>query len=262
MRTVYLSADDFGRSRERNIAIDQAFRKGYIKSAGLIVTGQYLQGAISLINDGGYVNNVHCHFNVSGNIKGEDSNDRPLTVRMKRDPFFCSNGLFHSYGGKHFKIRDFIKWHVIYKELCAQYNKFKEVTDNKGNLYHVDFHLWYNLNPPVALAFNLFTWTHRIKSARFIGVHNASIKRQLLRWLLGNPFVKVYKSGTIDFYIYKPDAFKNNRIIELYCHPDIISGELVDNTYSTFGKGKRSLEDQILLLRNHDDIVLASWADE
>lgn len=42
MKQVFLSADDFGRSHERNMSIDGSFKKGFVKSAGLIVTGQYL----------------------------------------------------------------------------------------------------------------------------------------------------------------------------------------------------------------------------
>jgi predicted glycoside hydrolase/deacetylase ChbG (UPF0249 family) len=53
MKQVFLSADDFGRSHERNLAIDDAFKKGLIRSTGLIVTGQYLQDAVNKMNNGG-----------------------------------------------------------------------------------------------------------------------------------------------------------------------------------------------------------------
>lgn len=94
MRYVYLSADDFGRSKKRNIAIDESFKKGLIKSAGLIVTGQYLQDAVVRMNEGGYVHHIHCHFNLSGNIMGEDSMDSPISERIKSDAMFCEGGFF------------------------------------------------------------------------------------------------------------------------------------------------------------------------
>lgn len=53
MKQVFLSADDFGRSPNRNKAIDESFKHGFIKSSGLIVTGQHLQDAVNLINRGG-----------------------------------------------------------------------------------------------------------------------------------------------------------------------------------------------------------------
>ena len=42
---IILNADDFGRSIERNKAIDDSFKQGLICSAGLIVTGKHLQNA-------------------------------------------------------------------------------------------------------------------------------------------------------------------------------------------------------------------------
>jgi predicted glycoside hydrolase/deacetylase ChbG (UPF0249 family) len=53
MKQVFLTADDFGRSPNRNKAIDESFKKRLIKSAGLIMTGQYLQDAVNLMNMGG-----------------------------------------------------------------------------------------------------------------------------------------------------------------------------------------------------------------
>ena len=71
--------------------------------------------------DGGYVNHVHCHFNVSGNIKNEDSLDKPLTKTMAKDKSFCSDGKFKPYNGLPNRPKDVLKWRIVYKELCAQY---------------------------------------------------------------------------------------------------------------------------------------------
>lgn len=50
-----INADDFGRSIERNNAIDAAFSQGLVKSASLIVTTPYVYEAVSLAFNGGYV---------------------------------------------------------------------------------------------------------------------------------------------------------------------------------------------------------------
>ena len=42
-----LNADDFGKSPGRNEAVDAAFRQGLISSAGLIVTGKYVDDAVA-----------------------------------------------------------------------------------------------------------------------------------------------------------------------------------------------------------------------
>lgn len=261
MKRVYLSADDFGRSKERNRAIDESFKSGLIKSAGLIVTGQYLPDAVKLINEGGYVRHIHCHFNLSGNLKGEDSMDRPITEKMKKDKMFCDNGLFRSYSGLPSNLSSIVKSFVVYKELVAQFNKFVEVTNGEGNLRHIDFHLWYNLTLPVSIALNLFTWTHRIKSVRYIGVNKEHSKRRFIRLLSWNPFIKSFRSSNIDGFLSKPEWFEKDKTIELYCHPDYMNGNLdilMDNSISYFGHKKKTLLEHIDMLKQYD-IEFVSW---
>ena len=264
MKQVFLSADDFGRSPNRNKAIDESFKNGLIKSAGLIVTGQYLQDAVNQMNDGGYVAHVHCHFNVSGNIKGENSLDKPLTEKMAKDKSFCKDGLFKPYTGLPNRPKDIFKWHVVYKELCAQYNKFLTVTNGKGNRRHVDFHLWYNLTWPVAIALNYFVWTHGIKTVRYIGVHQENSRRKrMFKYLLWNPFVKCYRSSNIDGFLTHPEWFEKEKIFELYCHPDYMEDRervLMDNSISYFGNEKKSMKEHIKLLRQYD-MEYVSWKE-
>lgn len=266
MKKVFLSADDFGRSPNRNKAIDESFKKGLIKSAGLIVTGQYLQDAVSQINRGGYVEHVHCHFNVSGNLNGEDSMDRPLTEKMAKDKSFCENGMFKPYTGLPNRPKEIIKWHTVYKELCAQYNKFIAVTNGKGNRHHVDFHLWYNLTWPVSVALNLFIWTHGIKTVRYIGVHQEnSRRRRLFRYLLWNPFVKFYRSSNIDGFLTHPEWFEKDRCFELYCHPDYMSEKgdvLMDNSISYFEHEKQPMETNIMMLKQGGELEFISWVKQ
>lgn len=265
MKQVFLSADDFGRSLKRNKAIDESFKKGYIKSAGLIVTGQYLQDAVDLIKEGGYARHVHCHINLSGNIMGEDTKDIPLTEGLKKDSVFCENGMFRTYTGIPKNPKYVVKCVKVYKEIKAQYNKFLEVTDGKGNRSHIDFHLWYNLFWPAAIALNIFTLTHHIKSVRYIGIHHEHHKKKLyriIRKFSWNPFVKSYHSSNIDGFLSKPEWFDGFKKFELYCHPDIIEEKVIDNTVSYFGNEKHSMEEHFNKLKQNDELKIVSWADE
>ena len=47
MKTIVINADDFGRSIERNNAIDYAFKCGLLGSAALIVNTEYTQDAVN-----------------------------------------------------------------------------------------------------------------------------------------------------------------------------------------------------------------------
>ena len=263
MKQVFLSADDFGRSPNRNKAIDESFKAGLIKSAGLIMTGQYLNDAVNLMIKGKYAEHVHCHFNVSGNINGEDSMDRPLTEKMAKDTSFCEGGMFKPYKSLPNRPKDVFKWRKVYKELCAQYNKFIQVTEGKGNRRHIDFHLWYNLTWPVSIALNLFTWTHHIKSVRYIGVHQEHTRRRIFRILSWNPFVKSYRSSNIDGFLTHPEWFEKEKSFELYCHPDFKverKGVLMDNSISYFEHEKQPMETNIQMLKQRDDLEFVSWS--
>lgn len=53
MKRVILSADDFGRTHERNLAIDFAMKHGLIKSAALIMGSEFTDEAIAFARWGG-----------------------------------------------------------------------------------------------------------------------------------------------------------------------------------------------------------------
>jgi predicted glycoside hydrolase/deacetylase ChbG (UPF0249 family) len=188
--------------------------------------------------------------------------DKPLTEKMAKDSSFCENGLFKPYMGLPKRPKDVFKWHIVYKELCAQYNKFLRVTEGKGNRRHVDFHLWYNLTWMVAIALNLFTWTHRIKTVRYIGVHQEQTRRRIFRILSWNPFVKFYRSSNIDGYLTHPELFEKEECFELYCHPDYMEEKgnvLMDNSISYFGHEKKTMMQHIALLKQYN-LDFISWS--
>lgn len=261
---IILNADDFGKSPERNRAIDESFKKGLIRSAGLIVTGKYLQEAVDFIKEGGYVQNIHLHFNLSANLLHEGSEDIPLTDAMKKDPFFCVEGKFKNYKGLPKKFNSICKWKLVYKELVAQYNRFTEVTEGKGNDEHVDFHLWYNLTWPVSLALSVFTRRYNIKSVRYIGIHqNHYLRYKLYRFLCWDPRVKYYSATNIDYFLTYIDSFKGNQIFELYCHPNYKNdGTFLDDSPSYLQHERQPMLNQIQKLKEIPGLVFISWEDD
>ena len=64
MKKIIVCAGDFGRSHERNLAIDYAFRNRLIQSTGLLVGSEFTNEAVDYAKQGGYLNRVHCHFNL------------------------------------------------------------------------------------------------------------------------------------------------------------------------------------------------------
>lgn len=261
MVQIILNADDFGRNLEHNRAINDSFKQGLISSTGLIVTGKYLQDAVDLMNKGGYVENVHLHLNLSTSLRGGDPEDRPLTNAMRNDSFFCKNGKFLKYRGLPKDPTSIRKWKVVYKELVAQYNKFIEVTEGKGNISHIDFHLWYNLTWPISVALNLFTWKYKIKSVRYIGIHQKSMRCRLFRWISWNPCVKAYPATNIDYYLTKHKKLSDIPVIELYCHPNYKDGVFLDDSPSYLKHERQPMQKQIQELRELDEVKFISWED-
>jgi len=260
MTHIILNADDFGKSLDRNRAIDDAFKQNLICSAGLIVTGQYLQNAVNQAKKGGYVNNLHLHFNLSANLLHENSDDAPLTETMRKDPFFSKDGKFLKYGGLPERFWSIRKWRIVYEELIAQFDKFKEVTEGEANYKHIDFHLWYNLTWPVSLALNLFTRRYKIESVRYYGLHQGDSRRyRFFRVLSWNPQVKFIPATNIDYFLSKKQSLSKYQTIELYCHPNYKEGVFLDDSPSYLGHERQPMLTQIHGLKEIDDIEFVSW---
>lgn len=257
---IIINADDFGKGIERNRAIDDAFKQGMISSVGTIVTGRYLQDAINQADGGGWLDRLHLHFNFAANSLKENSEDTPLTEVMKNDQFFCKEGKFKQYKGLSNKLSDIRKWRVVYDEMVAQYNYFKEVTKGKANYKHIDFHLWYNLTWPVSIALNVFTRRFKIESVRYWPISYQKKKRhKLFRFLSWNPHVKSVPACSIFYYLTNRQQLANCQIVELFCHPNYKEGVLIDDTPSYLYKDRKAMQAQIDGIRELDGIKIVSW---
>ena len=258
-----ISADDFGRSHERNLAIDKAFKTGLIYSAGLMINSDYTNEALTLATNGGYIKDIHLHLNMA---YGEQlsGNSKPLNREFANCNVFCENQEFkHPF----YNELDFYKYvEVTYKELEAQYIRFKEITDGQGNLKHIDVHIYNNRSYPFASAMQELIKTYGIKTARYFGVHHLTqqfsdfeTQRIKLASLLCGQQAYVCKSCNIDYYLTKHDEFQFDDLVELYCHPDYVNGKLLDNTESCFGHDKQLLDEHIKLLKD-ENAEFISWA--
>lgn len=262
MIKVIINADDFGKSVSRNRAINDAFKQGLICSAGTIVTGKHLLEAVEYANRGKYVDHLHLHFNLSANLLHEDSDDTPLTEQIKEDSFFCTNGKFLLYKGLPKNITAIFKWKIVYRELVAQYERFKEVTKGEADYKHIDFHLWYNLTWPVSIALYIFNRRYNIESVRFIGIHQMDSRRYMLLTRISKPkHVQYIPATNIDYYVSKRQSLDHYKIIELYCHPNYKEGVFLDDSPSYLKHERKSLLKQIQLLKDTGDVEFISWED-
>lgn len=191
----------------------------------------------------------------------------PLTKKILDDPFFCDGKTFLGYNGLKLLsvlgLKRLIFFKPIYDELSAQYNEFIRLTNGKGNCKHVDFHLFYNLNYPVALALNFLLIKNKIRTVRFIGEHFILIKPViiLLKFFGKNPYIKTVKSCNVDYFVTKMEHFSKEKTVELYVHPDMLDNQILDNSISVFGNTKQNLDYNIDLLRKIGNFNFISWEE-
>ena len=262
---IILNADDFGKSPGRNIAIVDSFKQGMIFSCGMIVTGKYLRHAVELMNAAPEVSwaDVHLHVNLSANLFREGSEDAPLSEVMRRDPFFCKSGKFKFYHGLPNRPWTVIKWKTVYNEMVAQFESFKEITGGQADYSHIDFHLWYNLTWPVAVALGRFTKKYHIRSVRYIGEHQRG--RRLFRLMLRlsrDPQVLSVPATNIDYFLSNQSAFSRTDLVELYCHPHYKEdGILLDDSPSYLKHERLPMACQTKMLRESGNYEYVSWKD-
>jgi len=261
---IILSADDFGRSHEMNLAIDYAMKNKMVFSTALIMGSQFTQEAVDMAFEGGYIGDVHCHLNLASGIN-VGNHFVPLNDEYKKSRF-CKDGEF---ANANYYRADFLKYvDVIYQELETQYLSFREMTKNQANYMHLDFHKYLNLSMPVAVAYDRLIKKYHIQSARFFGAHQPEVKEAKKR-LLVHKLMMIHwrhskaclsKSSRIEYYLMNPDIFKHDKMIELFVHPDYRDGILIDRTASVYGNAMKSLEEQVKLVKQSGEAEFISWA--
>ena len=261
---IILSADDFAKTHERNIAIDQAIKGGMIKSVALIMGSEFTDEAIELAIGGGYIKEVHCHLNIVS-ASDVDTKFLPLSTEYIHSKFGRLGSFPLKYNYLDYFSPEFYK--IIYCEMERQYLEFIKVTDGKANYNHIDVHKYMNMFPAVAVAYRNLIKKYHIRSARYYGEHHKKQKqyKQKLKFcianLLGGNKANVMKSCNVDYYITLNDLFQKEEVVELYVHPDYKNGILIDNTVSALGHEIVPLNEQIKALMSTGDIELLSWAD-
>lgn len=265
---IVISADDFGRSPQRNQAIDKAFKDGMIKSAGLILSPKYAADAVKMARKGGYLSDIHPHFclasgeQVTGGMK-------PLSSEMLNCDKFCKNEEFLSTVYLKYDYPKFTD--CFYAELEKQYHMFQEITEKQGNIEHVDFHLYGNLSFPVAAAYRKLVKKYNIKSVRYIGIHHIKnpesfkhfVAYAVISRTLNGHRGEIAHSCNMDYFFTRFSELKGITNIELYCHPEMVNGEVVDNTASVFGHEKKSLCENYTQLCSYisDEDKILSWRE-
>ena len=140
MKRLIITADEFGQTRDVNIAIDELFNMGCITNAALMPNMDFTDEAIELANKHNI--NVGVHFNLT--------EGKPLSNSAEVKSLIDKNG--HFFPPLIFLTRYFlglIKIGEVEKELRAQ---IKKLRDAKIKLTHFDGHCYIQMLPSVMVT--------------------------------------------------------------------------------------------------------------
>ena len=255
---IVINADDLGMDENRNLAIIQCLKLNYCTQTSIVVNcGESTEQAVKMVRENNLMDKVALHINLT---IGE-----PLSEDIKSCPLYCKDGKF-SYDPWLLSKTKLIKvlWprniKLIRIELEAQINAYL----NYGfKLCHVDSHNWVHLILPIWLAFRPLIKKYSINSIR--GIRPGMMERK--RWkysLYYRIFNKVflsrkeiktpYASNIYEFIELDKKIYENIEYTELFTHPILLDGELVDNSRPYTKYPKETMLENIKKLDSHTKI--------
>lgn len=238
---LVVNADDFGRSIERNIAIDDSIRQNICSQASLMVNTDYTLDAVEKAKAGGYTDKIALHLNLTYGKPLVDSTKKTMLCDPEGN-FKKIQSVMHTlkYGNKQevLHIRD---------ECEAQIKRYIELG---FKCRHIDSHNWIHLHLPVWRALLPLLKKYGFKSIRPIrkGLMYRDNRRLRPYYILMNIIMKlsgyiVYtNSSNLEEFLDYP-CKKNNNIVEIFTHPDIDkNGVIIDDSWSYRGESKKTME--------------------
>lgn len=203
--SLVINADDFGKSKEVNRAVLEAFEKKFIMRTTLMVNMPFADEAVQLAQERGLSDRIGIHLNLT--------EGRPLTEAIRTNPFFCDGeGNFHALFHSKIMSRLYMsnqESRQIYEELKAQLEKYERYG---LTLWHVDSHHHVHTDYPVYRVLKRLSAEYPLASIR--------ISRNMYSG--GNPLMRLYKK------------MYNNAVRKLCVHTTDFFGSYKD--YADYGK--------------------------
>ena len=239
-----ISADDFGYNHTINTATDEAMVRGWIQRASLMMNMEGTDEAVSLAREHGYMDKIAFHLNLTVWY--------PLTENVKKTYICNSDGRFR-YGVSNYQVNKYC-WSRdvvarIRNECEAQMKKFR---DYGFTSRHIDAHRWIICNIPVFAAIWPLLRKYGFKTTRTLEGHYfssiAGEERKYCKRVFS--FIKL-KLHTKENWSGCPSEFfessesgrlKKTARAEVYVHPDMVDGKVVDLFYN-YENDKKPIEE-------------------
>lgn len=126
---IIINADDFGLEENCSLATAEAFKRNLISSTTALANGEYIEEAVKLSVKCGFSDRIGIHVNLTEGV--------PLTENIKKDPFFCNNGVFHNKINR-YKRPGKLQIEEMKDEIRAQIKRLKDlgVTFTHADSHH------------------------------------------------------------------------------------------------------------------------------
>lgn len=254
---IVVNADDFGMTHEKNLAIDEMMRYGICTNTSLVVNTPYTDEAVKMAFDGGYSNQISLHINLT---VGE-----ALSEKIKKKNLYY-NGNEFAYNPIIKKYRQIFPLNIgaVREEIDTQIKKFQSYG---LQLNSIDSHNWVHLRIPVWFALRPLIKKYNIKIVRpmWKGYRRDEIASK--RWsryfrrvepiILKCPQCKVFShTSNIEQLLLVKDQINNYEFVEVFTHPDIIDGRIIDTSSSYTKQKKKTVEDNVKQLAEYEFITI------
>lgn len=249
---MIINADDFGMNHEKNIAIDKMMRNGICTSASLIVNMEYTNEAIELAKEGGYINKLSLHLNLT--------QGKPLSEKIKKVSLYCSEGEF-IYNPIIKKYNQILPKHIsaLRDEIESQILYFEKEC---GNIHHIDSHNWVHLRYPVWRALKPLIAKYKIESIRPMwngyctkergGKWAKYFRLAKITFLRNRIFQRIPYSSNIEQYLLVEKELRGKKIqiVEVFTHPELRNDMIMDLSSSYTKKKQDTVQNNVSKIKD------------
>ena len=232
---MIINADDFGYSKEVNMAIADCFRNKTINRTTIMVNMPCAQEAVTLSKENNFFDCVGLHINLT--------EGKALSKECASSELCDENGFFKGTFHIPFKSRLYLNKNIKYAIFCEVEAQIKRYLEMGFTLMHADSHNYTHA------YFSVYTQVRKL--LKKYGFRTVRISRNIAPEKFSLPF-KIYKDlfnsiikrlkikgkkiGTTKYFcsiqdfIASMDSRKIKNDIELMTHPTYIGDVLTDNT--------------------------------
>ncbi|MBR5949776.1 MAG: ChbG/HpnK family deacetylase [Clostridia bacterium] len=225
----FINADDFGMTKTKTEAIDKGIRSGLIQRASIVMNGSETETAVKLAKEGGYEDRLCLHLNIA--------ECKPLTDEFRKTRLCDKDGNIIMMYSRRFLMHclspKFRK--AMAAEFEAQIKKFR---DYGFKSKHIDSHIWcmcylptLDILQPLLKKYGFETtrtmYGHRLSACGgYMYKYNRKVYKRIKEMFeLPTHWAGCAAEFSKDLAGHR---LKPHYCIELYVHPAMHNGEVVD----------------------------------